>query len=166
MLLPGTAAHELTHLIVAILTGSKITSFSLMPKLTLLENGKYHAEFGSVGFRPRIQAFNFLIGMAPLLLWGIILLVLYRTGILQHYGEGATIDTQRLFSFSSIWVWFMILQLGWGGVPSVVDVKTSIKGFLSLSGLILIGATTAGIYFYDFTPVVEALFPEPYMEEF
>lgn len=165
LFLPGTFAHELMHFIVAILTGSKITSFSLTPKLTLLENGRYNAEFGSVGFIPRIQAFNFLIGMAPLLLWGVILLVLYKTNILQHYGEGATIDLERLFSFSSIWIWLMIIQLGWGGVPSVVDLKTSVRGFFSFSGLVLIGVVAAGIYLYDFTPAIDALFPKPYMKE-
>ena len=165
LLLPGTFAHELMHLIVALLTGSKITSFSLIPKLTLLENGRYNAEFGSVGFIPRIQAFNILVGMAPLLLWGVVALILYKINILQHYGEGATIDLQRLFSFSSIWIWFMIIQLGWGGVPSVVDFKTSTKGFFSFSGLLLFMGIGAAIYLYDFAPVIDALFPKPYMKK-
>jgi len=165
LLLPGTFAHELMHLIIAVMTGSKITSFSLIPKLTLLENGRYNAEFGAVSFRPKIQAFNVLVGMAPLLLWGVVALVLYKAGILKHYGEGATLDIQKLFSASSFWIWFMIIQLGWGGVPSVTDFKTSAKGFFSFSGVVLLGMAAAAIYFYDFSSAIDTLFPKPYMKE-
>ena len=147
LLLPGTFAHELMHLLVATITGSRITSFSLIPKLTIMKNGKYNAEFGSVGFRPKIKAFNFLVGLAPLLLWAVIGGVLYKVNILSYSEEqGVMIDFNKFFDIASFWIWVLIIELGWGSLPSSVDIKTSLKGFFSISGLILIGIIGVAIY--------------------
>jgi hypothetical protein len=147
LLLPATIAHELMHTIFVILTFSRITHFSIFPKIIQNKNGSQTLEFGSVGFIPKIKAFNFIIGLAPMWLWAIAWKLLEYKGVIIPLRESFTLDTNTLFSDNDIW-WLSIVLfwLIWGGFPSSVDYKTSIKGFLSVSGLFLF--IIFGIFFF------------------
>ncbi len=110
--LPSTIMHELCHLIIALLSNGKPSSFSIIPKR---ENHQY--VLGSVEFVP--AWYNaFIICMAPLILWVIALILFVKSSVLI---------------VSPLLYWLLV-----GGIPSKQDFKI---GFMYGFGFILLLST-------------------------
>ncbi len=138
LLLPATFLHELMHLLGALITGSKIKSFNILPKIEKDQQGYYHFIYGKVQFYPRILGLSFIAGLAPMVLWVILFLFLIKMGIIIIYSNGFGIVTEDLFTKEYIWIWIISLELFFGGFPSITDIAVSLRGLLSISGFILI----------------------------
>lgn len=110
--LPSTVMHELCHLMMALLSYGRPSSFSIIPKK---ENDRY--VLGSVEFIP--TWYNaFIISMAPLILWWIALYLFF---------------TNHVLIVSPLFYWLLV-----GGLPSKQDVKV---GFMHGFGFILLLST-------------------------
>jgi len=158
LLLPATFAHETMHLLFALLTFSQITHFTIIPKIVTKGNGARY-EFGSVGFIPKLNVLNFIVGMAPLMLWWI------AAWILVKYQIVVPAENRIVFSVTPLyfhpWLTLVIFWLLWGGIPSSQDIRISIKGFFSPSGIIVIGVMITLVYLYHKAIVhgIEELLP-------
>lgn len=143
--LPGTFLHELSHFTVAKLLGAKITGFSLFPKMTRDPSSqRISYTYGSVHFVPKIRAFNFLIGLAPIMLW----LLLYRIfdimGIMDEVAQGNLMPSLSIKTFVIVYIFAVLL---YSGRPSAVDIKMSIRGLFSFSGFILLLLVILALYY-------------------
>ncbi len=63
--LPGTALHEIAHLLAAFVLFLPVTHFTLIPKITP-SNGGYGVKLGSVTYIQRDPIRGFLVGIAPI----------------------------------------------------------------------------------------------------
>lgn len=151
--------HELTHAIAAIMTGGRVVGFSLIPKMIRDKKGRITAnEFGSILYISRFSVFDFIVGLAPLSLWVLLWFILVHFEIIFPYENSFSVDFKRLFDPSLIWIWFISIQLLWSGVPSSVDIKQSIRGFFSLSGLFCM---TLLVIYFQYSDQID-----PYMYQF
>lgn len=115
--LPATILHELTHLVMAILTFSSITGFSLIPKIQ-----KNRVVLGNVSVIPKFRGALILIGLSPLILL-IIAFFIYKYQIIIW----------------NDWITYLILlYLVIGGIPSTQDLKSVSDGLFSISGIMLL----------------------------
>ncbi|MCK9549473.1 hypothetical protein [Aquamicrobium sp.] len=137
LFLPGTFIHELTHLIVALLLGAKIKSFTIIPRVKFIDRNHYTVVYGSVEFSPKISAFNFLIGMAPLLMLIPIYLILEHLHFFQYNGTYWELYFDELLAFSNWFYISILLELLSGCLPSTQDIKMSFEGLFSFSGLVM-----------------------------
>ena len=151
LLLPATFAHETMHLLFALLTFSKITHFTIIPKIVTMGNATRY-EFGSVGFVPKLSVLNFIVGLAPLMLW------LVAAWILIEYQIAIPKENHIVFSATPLyfhpWLVLVIFWLLRGGIPSSQDISISIKGFFSPSGIIATGVLITLVYLYRKTIMV------------
>jgi len=149
--LTGTFLHELTHYIAAKIVGANVTKFSIVPHLIDdLKSNRVPGElYGHVNFHPKIQAFNFIVGLAPVFLWYVLWFILKYFGIVDASENTFRINFERLFDPALIWVWFLAVQLFRGGFPSSVDIKLAWSSFFSISGIILVGSIIASYIFWD-----------------
>lgn len=127
-----------------------MVGFSLVPELKRNLSGQVTGEeYGSIQFIPRFKALNFIVGLAPISLWALLWYLMVIQGIVVPSESYFSINLGKLFSFENWWVWMAAFQLIPSGMPSVVDIRGSIKGFYSLSGLLIIAAIAAYISFSD-----------------
>lgn len=127
--LPATFLHELTHLIVGLLTNAKPASASIIPHKQ--DDGSW--KLGSVTFS-NIRWYNgALIGLSPVLL-GLVFVPL--------------IPSQWTFSHTQIkdvWIWLAMAYVLPSAIPSNVDFLIALKSSIPLFILAAIGAL---LYFY------------------
>lgn len=182
-LLPSTLLHELSHYIVAFLIGGRPHGFTVLPRrvtglrwhetircwltpLKLKNKRCYEANhiFGSVSFSPRIKVLNFLAGMAPLSLLFGIYVVMTHIGVLREDGDGGfSFYPGVMFHAEMIWWWILIVVLLMGSKPSRTDVRVSIDGFFSISGLILITLVFVGhLYWDEASAIIMKMYSEIY----
>lgn len=149
--LTSTVLHELTHYIAVKLVGGRVTKFSIVPHLIDdFKNKRSPGElYGHVSFYPKIQAFNFIPGLAPIFLWYVLWFVLKNFGIVDASENTFRINFERLFDPALIWVWFLSVQLFRGGFPSTVDIRLAWSSFFSVSGVILMGLAISSYVFWD-----------------
>ena len=116
--LPGTFFHELSHLIVSLLTNGKPISFTIIPKI---RNG--YIILGEVK-SANIRWYNaFFIGIAPLLL------------IIQSFYIYYMIVTNNYNYLTNIILIFLSANLLYSSIPSKQDLKV---GMLSLYPLFFV----------------------------
>lgn len=146
----GTFLHELSHFIMAKLTGARVVGFSMMPKLSRDTYGRVTGyEYGSVNAVPKFKGLMFLVGFSPILLWALLWYILVYVEVIIPHDSSFNLDLYPLLSFKNWWIWFAAVQLLWSGMPSVQDIKVSINGFASFSGAVLIAALVSVFVFQD-----------------
>jgi hypothetical protein len=134
----GTFLHELSHFTVALFLG-KPEGFSIVPRI----EGDVFI-FGVVRARVRYRVLSFFIAAAPLLWWIFLLVVLrhahalYPETDMQGLGMSRLLEKLRSFSFHDIFSLWLVIQLLWAGRLSAQDIKTCIRGIISISGLVFI----------------------------
>lgn len=128
----GTYLHETAHFLVALLTFSKITSFSYFPSYSFKTR---NFTYGSVGYIPRFKAAKIFIGLAPLLVW--LLPYYYLPDGIILLNESFFGSNWWWFFDASNWWWFVVLLIAYqGGIPSRVDIQNVLDGMFSVSGII------------------------------
>lgn len=154
LMLPGTVAHELSHAVVALLMGSRITKFSVIPSGNTLGHVEYTA--------PKIPLIgNTAISIAPLIgCPAILLLISGYFGVHFDFPPGSfdiLAETRFLIDSTFSFItgldylnWktyiflYLALTLGAGAAPSKTDIR------IMLPGLIFI---VAGIYVLNYSGV-------------
>jgi len=144
----GTFLHELAHYLFALLLG-KAEGFSMLPGI---EGDRF--VFGSVKSRARCKVFTSFIATAPLIWWAVLLLLMVHFRLLIMRGGGIpkvdfSLLLRKVRSFSRgdvLFIW-LFLQMLWAGRLSVTDIKNAVKGCLSVSGIVLLAAIAALVYF-------------------
>jgi len=152
LMLPGTIVHELSHALVVLLTGGRITKFSVIPSGDTLG----HVEFTA----PKIPLIgNAAISIAPLIGCPAILLLVSRYfGVHFDFSPGSfdilsetriLIDgTFSLISGLDYLNWktyvflYLALTLGAGAAPSKTDIISMIPGLI-----VIVAAISALNYF-------------------
>jgi hypothetical protein len=134
-LFPGTFCHELAHYLAAIVFG-RPAGFSVIPRIS-----GDNLILGNVKASTRFKVFSSFIAVAPLIWWLVLYLLLahcraVRTAVdrpLVHF----TLSFGRRGSFSlvDIALFWLAIELLWAGRLSAQDIKTSLAGLFSLSGL-------------------------------
>ena len=140
---PATVLHESFHALAALVTGAKITRFSLFPKLVRNEtDGRYLIVYGSVSSIPRIAFLQFFVAIAPVFLWGILYLFLSNYGFVSiTLDEGIAsgeFDYERFFVLENWPLWYAAMQLFGGAFLSMQDIKVALMSFFSPSGVAVI----------------------------
>lgn len=108
--LPATVLHELTHLIVGLLTNAKPSKASIIPHKQ--EDGSWR--LGSVTFK-NIRWYNgVLVGLSPLLLWLVFVPLIP--------GQWAFSHTQ----IKDLWVWLAMAYIIPSAIPSSQDFKVAV----------------------------------------
>lgn len=102
--LPATFLHELSHLLLALMTFQKVTSASIIPR-RLPGGGGWL--LGSVHFIPSTAIWPALVALAPMLYW--------------------TFAVYFMFQFPTISTIPLVLLLLEAGVPSSQDIKLALK---------------------------------------
>lgn len=152
LMLPGTIAHELSHAVVALLMGSRITKFSVIPSGDTLGCVEYTA--------PKIPLIgNAAISIAPLIGCPAILLlisgyfgahfdfppgsfdILAQTRFLID-GTFSFITGLDYFNWKTYLFLYLALTLGAGAAPSKTDIKSMLPGLI-----IIVSAIYALNYF-------------------
>lgn len=111
LLLPGTFAHELSHLLTGWLLNGKPVSFSLIPR-----RRAGGIELGSVGFR-NLRWYNaFFVGVAPLLLLPLAW-VLLKPHLLGSF---------RFDWINSLWLYFIACLIQ-ASLPSGQDLRIAAR---------------------------------------
>ena len=144
----GTFLHELAHYLFALLLG-KAEGFSVLPGI---EGDRF--VLGSVKSRARYKVLTSFIATAPLIWWAVLLLLMVHFRLLIMRGGGIprvdlSLLLRKVRSFSRgdiLFIW-LFLQMLWAGRLSVTDIKNAVKGFLSVSGIVLLAAIAALVYF-------------------
>jgi hypothetical protein len=146
LMLPGTIVHESSHAVVALLTGARITDFSIMPSGNTLGHIEHTA--------PKIPLIgNAAISIAPLIGCPAILLLISRYfGVHFDFPPG-TFDIlmetrfllEGIFSFItgldySDWktyvFLYLALTLGAGAAPSKTDIISMLPGLIIIVAVI------------------------------
>jgi hypothetical protein len=140
LMLPGTIAHELSHAVVALLMGSRITKFSVIPSGDTLG----HVEYTT----PKIPLIgNAAISIAPLIgCPAILLLISGYFGVHFDFPPGSfdiLAQTRFLidgtfsfltgldyFNWKTYLFIYLALTLGAGAAPSKTDLKSMIPGII------------------------------------
>jgi hypothetical protein len=143
---PGTCLHELAHYIAALILG-KAEGFSVRPKV---EGGSF--VFGSVKSSSKYKVLSSFIAIAPLLWWVVLVLILRYLHVIGagnsvpaiHFGM--MVKKLKSFSLSDAFFLWLFMQILWAGRPSLQDVKNFFRGFLSVSGILLISMAAGLIY--------------------
>jgi hypothetical protein len=144
--LPGTFLHELTHYVAALVLG-KAGGFSVWPRV---ENGTFI--FGSVKSRTRYKVLSSFIAAAPIIWWVVLVLTLRYLHFIGTLNGVPSINFGMIgmklksFSFPDLFFLWLFLQVLWAGRPSLQDVKNFIRGFFSVSGILLISVAAGLIY--------------------
>lgn len=137
LLVPGTILHELSHFVLAVISGKKITGVSLVnlthnPDKTISVSGhvQYMSKTTVLG-----HITSSLVSLAPML-FGLPLVFLILDKILKpHTG---------LFESVILVISFLLISTAW--IPSLEDVKTSIIGLVILG----VGGLVSYIVFNNF----------------
>jgi len=123
LVLPGTCAHELCHLLAGLVLNGEPAGFNLLPRRGRDGRGW---ELGSVGFANLTWYNAFFIGMAPLLLLpGAYALVRWR------------LAAQPVFDWREALAVYLIANLVYAALPSWQDCKLAARspiGWLLLAG--------------------------------
>jgi len=136
LLLPATLLHELSHLIVAILTGSRVHGLSLWPKIEWRDGTPVSLEYGHVRYVPRLAAAHIFVGLSPLLLFPLSAWLLHCAGM-YLWPLPVRLD-EVAFHHPRDWICATLaLYALIGAVPSKPDVANAVKGLVSPSGLLL-----------------------------
>lgn len=146
LMLPGTIAHESSHAVMALLMGSRITSFSVIPSGDTLGHVEYTA--------PKLPIIgNVAISIAPLIgCPAILLLISGYLGVHFNFPQGSfdiLAETRILLdgTFSFItgldylnWKTYLFLYfaltLGAGAAPSKPDIINMLPGLIFIVALI------------------------------
>lgn len=143
---PGTFLHELAHYSAALVLG-KAEGFSVWPRI---EGGNF--VFGSVKSRTRYKVLSSFIAAAPVIWWVVLVLTLRYLHFIGTLNGIPSINfgmiSMKLKSFTSSDIFFiwLFLQILWAGRPSLQDVKNFIRGFFSVSGIMLVSVVAGLIY--------------------
>lgn len=136
--LPGTFLHELSHAFVTILVGGKLSKFTIFPRI---EEKKI--VYGSVSSLVDYHFKFILIGLAPLVWWGLLIYLILHTNFylkltsLNTFSFEIFLDLLKILFFSIFsWETFLFVQLFWAGTLSKQDIKVALGGLFSISGLI------------------------------
>lgn len=138
LFLPGTFLHELSHYLVAVLTGSTVVAFSLIPKVEFSQNGTYRVTYGSVQSVAKIKAAYILIGLSPLLLLIPIYYILDYLNFFIYHDGYYNINFNEALTLKNILWDILIIQLLSGCLPSSQDIKVVLSGIFSISGVVII----------------------------
>lgn len=132
----GTYLHETSHLIVGVLTGAKITNFTIFPTWKIT-NDSVSITYGSVSYIPRWKGSMLLISLSPFLLW---LLPYYYLpeGVIDFDRNFLNSDWNWFFHVDNWWFAFLLLFTFQGGFPSSVDYSGALKGLFSFGGIAII----------------------------
>jgi hypothetical protein len=92
------------------------------------------------------------IAIAPLLWWVVLVLILRYLHVIGagnsvpaiHFGM--MVKKLKSFSLSDAFFLWLFMQILWAGRPSLQDVKNFFRGFLSVSGILLISMAAGLIY--------------------
>ncbi len=152
LMLPGTIVHEISHAAIALLTGAKITKFSVLPSGDTL---------GSVEHtNPKIPVIgNFAISIAPLIGCPALLILITKfLGMHFNYLTGSSdiltevkslavgtfyfITGLDYFKWQTYVLLYLALALGAGAAPSRTDIKSMLPGLI-----IILAAFFAVSYF-------------------
>ncbi len=123
LLLPGTAAHELSHLLVAAILGVKTGKVSLGPKPR--ENGV--VQFGAVEYYRADPVRESLVGLAPLLVGSVLVLLIAhaRLGLdPQAVLQPASLPARLLAMVRAqdVWLWvYLLVAIANAMLPSASD---------------------------------------------
>ena len=148
---PSTFFHELSHLIVALLTGSKILSFSLIPRIEWENDKPTGVTFGYVRYVPLLPIAKIPVSFAPLLLLPAAWLMMKTAGISLegwslsfHYGGAKT-----------VFCGYLAFQLLAASRPSSYDIMEAFDGLqhaamglASLLWRVLVAAGLACVLIY------------------
>jgi len=125
----------------------KAEGFSVWPRI---EGGNF--VFGNVKSRTRYKVLSSFIAAAPVIWWVVLVLTLrylHFIGTLNGIPSinfGMISMTLKSFTSSDIFFIWLFLQILWAGRPSLQDVKNFIRGFFSVSGIMLVSVVTGLIY--------------------
>ncbi len=140
LMLPGTIAHELSHAVVALLMGSRITKFSVIPSGDTLGYVEYTA--------PKIPLIgNAAISIAPLIGCPAILLLIsgyfgahfdFPPGSFDIFAQTrllldstfSFITGLDYFNWKTYLFLYLALTLGAGAAPSKTDIKSMLPGLI------------------------------------
>lgn len=129
--LPGTILHELSHLIVAALTGGRPTGFRLLPRRDPTSRGRW--VLGSVTISRPGPISALPSALAPLLL-NLVACYLYL-----NWGRWFPPDlSHTLLRYGAVYLFC------YGSIPSGQDLKIAVS---SPTGVALYGAVGAGIWY-------------------
>ncbi|WP_457641807.1 hypothetical protein [Persephonella sp.] len=129
LLFPATFLHELSHILIAFLTFSRVYGISLIPKIE-----KNRIVLGNVKVVPVFKGVLIFIGLAPLgLLYIAYFILSNRIIIINEW-------------FTYILVFYLIL----GSKPSKQDLKSALNGLFSISGVIMLFIAGLILKFYVF----------------
>ena len=130
----GTALHEATHLFIGILTGGKISGFTVFPHRDTNSGSEGHWILGSVSFSRLGPISSLPTGLAPL--------------SLNYFGYYLFQNWYRWFPPDLPHVLLMYLSIylfAYSSVPSAQDLKVV---FSSLSGLLFYSILGGGAWFF------------------
>ena len=148
LMLPGTIAHELSHALVALLMGSRIIKFSVIPSGDTLGHVEYTA--------PKIPLMgNAAISIAPLIgCPAILLLIAGYFGVRFDFPPGSfdilaetrfLIDTTLSFiigldylNWKTYVLLYLALTLGAGAAPSKTDLINMLPGLIGIVAAIYV----------------------------
>ncbi len=150
LFLPGTTMHEFMHYIIAVLTFSKITNFSIIPKIEWENKEPIRIVYGSVEYVPKLKIFHIPINLAPLLLLPISLYILYSFGFINtlYDFKNISFNYKPLFTLKGFLAFILAIEMFWGSRPSSQDLKNIMTGIFSVSFFITIVLLI--IYYYLF----------------
>jgi hypothetical protein len=137
ILLPSTFLHELAHASFALLTGSKVHSFSLIPKF----NGTGHINMGEVVSIPSFEGAKIFIALAPFFwLFAFFYYAEYLNLLIFTFNDNIniTINISVLLvenNYLNGIVLFYLFNAGW---PSPTDYQVARDGVWSITGLIIV----------------------------
>ena len=133
--LPGTFAHEFSHLLFALVFARQVRGFNIIPDFK-------EGTAGSVQYISTNGAASMLISFAPKLYWFALVYFLNYLSVVKINYELqscminlAHINWKSPFSLISL---YLIIQLLWAGSLSFKDWENILKGLFSLSGLLLV----------------------------
>lgn len=127
--LPATLLHELSHLLVAFITGGRPAGFSIIPtpRITMLADGTVRRGWvlGSVIIRNAGPLASFPTGLAPLLL------IPLAWFFYRHWFDWFPADLSH-----TLFLYLAVYLCAAGAVPSTQDLRVA---FSSLAGVALYG---------------------------
>lgn len=127
MFFPAIIAHEASHALAALATGSKITSFSLFP---MKENKSI--TFASVSVVPRNRLAQIVIALAPLSLWALGSHIMFMYGFLKYANGIIAFDYREMLKVENLHASYAVWQLYAGGFPSVQDARIAVRAAVFL----------------------------------
>jgi hypothetical protein len=149
LLLPGIVLHELSHVLVALLLGLRVSQFSLGPRV----RGRY-IELGSVRVSSGGALRDSLVGMAPFLAGTAVLLAVgYRVfnlglldGVWRAGWPGVARSLDTLLAVPDLWLWVYVLFAASNAmVPSPADRQPWLIAGIYIALAVVITALLGGL---------------------